>query len=106
MTTPRTRRPAQAVELERAHNDIQAAASELRRAAEAMNNLSQTLQPLAAHVPTIVEMANAWKTGQAVGRTAKMVGGAIKWAGGIPLALALLWAGFHAKWLAALGVQP
>lgn len=105
MTTTRTRRPTQAAELDRAHADIQAAASELRLAAEAMNNLSKTLEPLVLHVPALVSMANAWKTGEAVSRTARIAGSAIKWAGGVAISLAALWALFHARWLALLGVQ-
>ena len=50
------------------HEDFREVANDLRLAAKSMNDLTKTLQPLAEHVPVIVEMAHAWEAGKAVGQ--------------------------------------
>jgi len=105
MSTPR-RIPRPSQEANTLHDDLREASAELRSAAEAMKSLSGALQPLAEHVPALIMMANAWKAGEAVGRTARIMGGFVKWAGGVAIGLAALWAVVHLKFLALLGNQP
>lgn len=86
-------------------DEFQQAMAELHVAAMAMNKLTSTLEPLAEHVPALISMAHAWKTGEAVSRTAKLAGAAVKWIGGVAIGLAAIWAVAHMKWLALLGAQ-
>lgn len=106
MTVPRRKPSTPQTGAAALHQDLREASAELRAAAEAMNNLSGTLQPLSEHVPALISMANTWKAGEAVGRTARIMGGFVKWAGGVAIGLAALWAVIHLKFLALLGNQP
>jgi len=104
--TRRLRAAAKEAEMSKLHEDFREVANDLRLAAKSMNDLTKTLQPLAEHVPVIVEMAHAWEAGKAVGQTARIAGSFIRWIGGIAFAIAAIWAVYHAKWLALLGNQP
>lgn len=106
MTAPRRKISPPLTEAASLHHDLREASAELRAAAEAMNNLSGTLQPLTEHVPALISMANTWKAGEAVGRTARIMGGFVKWAGGVAIGVAAIWAVLHMKFLALLGNQP
>jgi len=105
MSTPR-RFPTPRMETSTLHDDLREATAELRSAAEAMKSLSGALQPLAEHVPALIMMANAWKAGEAVGRTAGLMTRILRWAAGVGISIAVIWALVHHKFLAILGNQP
>jgi len=90
----------------RTHDDAQAAHEDMRELISTLRELTMVLQPLAEHVPTLVDVAKAWNTGATIGRTARFAGGLVKWLGSVAIGVAALWAAFHLKYMALLGNQP
>ncbi len=80
------------------HEDI----SELTGAVRDLATALKPLEALAAHVPTLVEMAQVWKTGKnggrAVWRIGEVTGAVAKWISAIGVALATIYLIAHAKW--------
>ena len=73
----------------------------------AMKRLAECLEPLAEHVPVLVEVAKTWNaaaaTGKNIGRGARWISAFGKWLGGVALAVAIILALIHQKWDALLG---
>jgi hypothetical protein len=78
--------------------------SDILRLTAAVNRLSTTIEPVAEHLPALIEVAHAWNTGKAVGRTARMIGAFLKWLGGVAVSLAAIYLILHSKFADVVGL--
>lgn len=78
-----------------AHADMQALIT-------TMGRLATALEPLAEHVPALVEIALTWNAGKHAGKTIGKVGRfsetALKWAVSVAVSFSIISLAFHMKW--------
>ena len=79
---------------------------DMRKLTAAIGKLATNLEPLAEHVPTIVEMARAWNDGKAVTKAARVGGNVVVWMGRIAIGIAAMFLLLRHQWLSLIGLEP
>lgn len=72
---------------------------------KAVDRLSQVIEPVAEHMPALVEVALIWNTGKAVGKTARVVAAIFKWLSGVAVSIAAVYLLFHARYGELVGLH-
>lgn len=79
--------------------------ADMKKLTAAVDRLSTTIEPVAEHMPALVEVAKIWNTSKAVGRTARVVAGFLKWLAGVAVSVAAIYLLFHNKFSDLLGLH-
>lgn len=72
---------------------------------DAVQHLSRTIEPVAEHLPALVEVAKIWQTGKAVGRTARVLGSFFKWLAGVAVSVVIVYLVVHHRLAEAVGLN-
>ena len=74
---------------------------DMKRLTESVESLNETIKPMAEHMPTLVEIAVAWKAGKngfsTAGRITRVIGAFLKWTGGVAVSVASIYLLLHGK---------